>query len=152
MLYAEQLFAGKGATMNKSLWLLVFCVHVCGDAAADESATPGCQVRFPFTESELVEHVQLLASQYFADFRHPETHVLYGARLATKRHWTSPADVKNEKPHPWGYGSRIADTSLHCGHVLVALVDAHEGRPDPLLYFEQKAARQNDERELRKND
>ena len=87
----------------------------------------------PFTEEELVTHVFSLARKYFADFRHPDTHVLYGARLSTKRGWTSPDDVKAEKPEPWGYGSRICDTSLHCGHMLVALLDAHEARPDSFL-------------------
>ena len=38
-----------------------------------------------------------------------------------------------EKPEPWGYGSRIADTALHCGHMLVALLDAYGARPDPFL-------------------
>ena len=87
----------------------------------------------PFTEEELVRHVFALARAYFADFRHPGTHVLYGARLSTKHRWTSPADVKAEKPHPWGYGSRICDTSLHCGHLLVGLLDAYQARPDPFL-------------------
>ncbi|MFC1596994.1 LVIVD repeat-containing protein [Planctomycetota bacterium] len=87
----------------------------------------------PFTEEELVTHVFSLAQKYFADFRHPKTHVLYGARLSSKHRWTSPDDVKAEKPAPWGYGSRIADTSLHGGHMLVALLDAHEARPDPFL-------------------
>ena len=87
----------------------------------------------PFTEEELVTHVFSLARDYFADFRHPTTHVLYGARLSTKRGWTSPDDVMAEKPEPWGYGSRISDTSLHCGHMLVALLDAYEARPDPFL-------------------
>ena len=87
----------------------------------------------PFTEEELVTHVFSLAGEYFVDFRHPGTHVLYGARLSTKHGWTSPDDVKAEKPAPWGYGSRIADTSLHCGHTLVGLLDAHQARPDPFL-------------------
>ncbi|MBT3377938.1 MAG: hypothetical protein HN742_27960 [Lentisphaerae bacterium] len=88
---------------------------------------------FPFTGGELTTHVFSLARNYFADFRHPETQVLYGARLSARHRWTSPADVKAEKPKPWGYGSRIADTALHCGHVLVALLDAYEARPDPFL-------------------
>ncbi|MBT7300020.1 MAG: hypothetical protein HN849_10930 [Victivallales bacterium] len=98
-----------------------------GAGAAPQAGRP------PFTEQELTTHVLSLAKNYFADFRHPETHVLYGARLSDKHRWTSPADVRAEKPKPWGYGSRIADTSLHCGHVLVALLDAHEARPDPFL-------------------
>jgi hypothetical protein len=81
----------------------------------------------------LVKRVRSLNEAYFNDFRHPETHVLYGARLSTKARWTSPADVLAENPHPWGYGSRIADTALHSGHVLVALLDAHDARPDPFL-------------------
>jgi len=99
------------------------------NVASDEEQGPS----LPFTGGELVAHVFSLAREYFADFRHPETHVLYGARLSTKHRWTSPDDVKAEKPAPWGYGSRIADTSLHCGHMLVALLDAHEARPDPFL-------------------
>lgn len=87
----------------------------------------------PFSEAELLKQVRSLNEAYFADFRHPETHVLYGARLSTKARWTSPGDVLAEKPHPWGYGSRIADTALHCGHMLVALLDAHDARPDPFL-------------------
>ncbi len=88
---------------------------------------------FPFTEEELTTHVFSLARHYFADFRQPKTYVLYGARLSSKHRWTSSADVKAGKPKPWGYGSRIADTSLHCGHMLVALLDAYEARPDPFL-------------------
>ncbi len=88
---------------------------------------------FPFSEQELDEHVFSLAKKYFADFQHPETYVLYGSRLSTKASWTSPADIKLEKPMPWGYGSRIADTSLHTGHMLIALLDAYEAKPAPFL-------------------
>jgi len=87
----------------------------------------------PFAEDDLVEHVFALTKDYLHGFQHPETHVLYGARLSTKRDWTSPDDVKAGKPKPWGYGSRIADTTLHGGHLLVALLDAHEARSDPFL-------------------
>ena len=88
---------------------------------------------FPYSEQELNAHVFSLAKNYFADFQHPETYVLYGSRLSTKASWTSPADIKAEKPMPWGYGSRIADTSLHTGHMLIALLDAYEAKPDPFL-------------------
>ncbi|MFV2065881.1 MAG: hypothetical protein ACC645_02805 [Pirellulales bacterium] len=87
----------------------------------------------PFTEDELVARVSALTKDYLRDFRHPETYVLYGARLSTRQAWTSPQEVKDGKPKPWGYGSRIADTALHCGHLLVALLDAYEARPDPVL-------------------
>ncbi len=87
----------------------------------------------PVDEKQLETHVVRLTKDYLADFQHPETHVLYGARLATRENWTTPADVKAGKPHPWGYGSRIADTALHCGHMLVALLDAHEAKPDPFF-------------------
>ncbi len=98
-------------------------------AAAEEEERPA----FIVSEAELVRRVFSLAEAYFADFRHPETHVLYGSRLSTKRNWTSPEEIKAGKPKPWGYGSRIADTVLHCGHLLVALLDAQEARPDPFL-------------------
>ncbi|MBL4883752.1 MAG: hypothetical protein JKY95_04325 [Planctomycetaceae bacterium] len=90
----------------------------------------------PFTERELVSHVFDLAEKYLQDFQHSETHVLYGSRLSTRKSWTSPEDVKKDLPKPWGYGSRIADTALHCGHLLVALLDAYEARPDPFLKAE----------------
>lgn len=77
-----------------------------------------------------------LAKDYFTEFQHPETNVLYNARLSGKDSWTSPADVLAEKPKPWGYGSRIADTSLHTGHILAALLDAYATRPDPFLKTE----------------
>lgn len=89
--------------------------------------------KFPCSEQELVEHVFSLAKNYFADFQHPETYVLYGSRLSTKESWTTPDEIKAEKPKPWGYGSRIADTSLHTGHMLIALLDAYEAKPDPFL-------------------
>ena len=85
------------------------------------------------TETEMLEQVFSLTDTYLGDFQDPSTHVLYGARLRTKKNWTSPADIKAGKPKPWGYGSRIADTSLHCGHLLVAMLDACEARPDPFL-------------------
>ena len=110
-------------------FITIFACASPGDAADRDEALGS----FPFTEEELTTHVFSLTRNYFADFRHPETHVLYGARLSAKSRWTSPADVKAEKPKPWGYGSRIADTSLHCGHMLVALLDAYEARPDPFL-------------------
>ncbi len=84
-------------------------------------------------ESKFVDEIFSLAEGYLAEFQHPETGVLYGARLSGKDRWTSPAEVLAEKPHPWGYGSRIADTVLHTGHFLVALLDAYEARPDPFL-------------------
>ncbi|WP_198000057.1 LVIVD repeat-containing protein [Gimesia alba] len=53
--------------------------------------------------------------------------------MSTKKSWSTPADVKAEKPMPWGYGSRFADTALHTGHVLIALLDAYEAEPNPFL-------------------
>jgi hypothetical protein len=102
-------------------------------STADTKAGNDDRQSVPFTEDELVKHVFSLTQAYLADFRHPKTNVLYNARLSTKQKWTSPADVKAEKPHPWGYGSRICDTSLHCGHMLVGLLDAYQARPDPFL-------------------
>lgn len=87
----------------------------------------------PFTHRELKARTFELAKNYFKQFQHPETHVLYGARLSTKENWTTPEEVKSGKPKPWGYGSRIADTALHCGHTLVALLDAYDAAPDPFL-------------------
>ncbi|MCF6312272.1 MAG: hypothetical protein L3J39_07450 [Verrucomicrobiales bacterium] len=84
-------------------------------------------------KEQLIEQVFSQAKQYFKHFQHPKTGVLYGSRLSSKKSWTSPADVLAEKPKPWGYGSRIADTGLHTGHILAALLDAYEARPDPFL-------------------
>ncbi len=84
-------------------------------------------------EKEMTNQVFSQARHYFSEFQHPETGVLYGSRLSGRSSWTSPADVLAEKPKPWGYGSRIADTALHTGHMLVALLDAYEARPDPFL-------------------
>lgn len=91
----------------------------------------------PFSANELREQTLKLTRDYFDQFQHPETHVLYGAKLATKDRWTTPDQIRAKLPKPWGYGSRIADTGLHCGHTLVALLDAHEAAPDP--YFRRKA-------------
>ncbi|NOX98550.1 MAG: hypothetical protein GXP30_02270, partial [Verrucomicrobia bacterium] len=88
------------------------------------------------SENAVIDQVFSQARQYFADFQHPETGVLYGSRLSGKDSWTSPADVLAEKPKPWGYGSRIADTGLHTGHILTALLDAYEALPDPFLKTE----------------
>ena len=88
---------------------------------------------FPCSEQELEKHVFSLAKDYFADFQHPETYALYGARMSTKKSWVTPADVIAEKPMPWGYGSRFADTVLHTGHMLIALLDAYEAKPNPFL-------------------
>ncbi len=96
---------------------------------AGESRAAG----LPFSRAELRSRTFLLAREYFRDFRHPQTHVVYGARLATKEKWPSPADVRAGRPKPWGYGSRMADTALHSGHLLVALLEAHQARPDPFL-------------------
>lgn len=85
------------------------------------------------SQKEVIDRTLSLAERYFAEFQHPETGVLYGSRLSGKDSWTSPADVLAEKPKPWGYGSRIADTGLHTGHILTALLDAYGARPDPYL-------------------
>jgi hypothetical protein len=87
----------------------------------------------PFSEEELAGLVERQAADYFAAFQHPETGVLYGTRLASKSSFATPEEVLAEKPHPWGYGSRIADTVLHTGHLLVALLDAYEARPEPWI-------------------
>ena len=87
----------------------------------------------PLSKQAIADTVFALTKKYLAGFQHPETGVLYGSRLAGKDSWTSPEEVLQEKPKPWGYGSRIADTVLHTGHLLVALLDAYEARPDPFL-------------------
>jgi hypothetical protein len=81
----------------------------------------------------LPKKVFSLLENYLDAFQHADTGILYGARLSGKDNWTSPQDVRQEKPKPRGYGSRIADTALHTGHMLVALLGAHEARPDPYL-------------------
>lgn len=90
----------------------------------------------PVSEEEIATQVFSQAKNYLAAFQHPETHVLYGSRLSGKDTWTSPDEVKRELPEPWGYGSRIADTVLHTGHMLVAMLDACEAGPDPFLRAE----------------
>lgn len=87
----------------------------------------------PFTPSALRTRTFALAEKYFDQFQDPATFVLYGARLSTVASWTTPDDVKARKPVPWGYGSRIEDTALHCGHTLVALLDAYDASADPYL-------------------
>ncbi len=86
-----------------------------------------------FSEEELAGVVTEQAADFFAEFQDPETGVLYGARLSGRGAWTSPEDVLKELPEPWGYGSRIADTVLHTGHMLVALLDAYGARPEPWM-------------------
>ena len=108
--------------------LRTLCLGVIVAGAVDSHATDA-----PFTSGELKARTFELAEQYFARFQDPTTFVVYGAKLSTKESWTTPDDVKARKPQPWGYGSRIADTALHCGHVLVALLDAHDAAPDPYL-------------------
>jgi hypothetical protein len=85
------------------------------------------------SETEIVEGVFAQTRSYLSDFQDPATGVLYGSRLSGKDRWTPPEDILRELPHPWGYGSRIADTVLHTGHMLVALLDACDARPDPFL-------------------
>jgi hypothetical protein len=95
------------------------------------SAAHAEDARLP--RSELKARTFELSEKYFEQFQHPKTFVLYGAKLSTKETWTSPEEVKSRQPAPWGYGSRIADTALHCGHTLVALLDAYDAAPDPYL-------------------
>jgi hypothetical protein len=110
---------------------------VVATATAEESSEVPTGTALPFTADELKEHTFDLAKKYFEQFQHPETHVLYGAKLSTKDRWTTPKEIKARQPEPWGYGSRIADTALHCGHTLVALLDAHQAAPD--AWLERKA-------------
>ena len=92
-----------------------------------------CAAVVPFSNTELRDHTFELAENYFTQFQAPDTFVLYGAKLSTKENWTTPEEIKARMPAPWGYGSRIADTALHCGHTLVALLDAHDAAPAPFL-------------------
>ncbi len=88
----------------------------------------------PFSEKELSGRTFGLVSDYLAEFSQPDTGVLYGRRLATRAKWKySPADIRAGKPEPWGYGSHIEDTALHCGHMLSAFLDAYTAKPDPRL-------------------
>jgi len=107
----------------RAVWFGAIVVAVGASHAADA----------PFTRNELNTCTFELAKKYFEQFQHPRTYVLYGAELSTKGNWTTPEEIKAREPAPWGYGSRIADTALHCGHTLVALLDAHEAAPDPYL-------------------
>jgi hypothetical protein len=109
------------------LMIFLFCCSV-------QYTEGGENMKVYFTKEELASKTFSLVKSYFADFQDPETYVCYGGRLKDKDTWTSPADVKAKKPQPWGYGSRIEDTALHCGHILVALLDAYESKPDPYLY------------------
>jgi hypothetical protein len=108
--------------------LRTLCFGVILFAAIDLHAADA-----PFTENELKDCTFKLVETYFSQFQDPTTFVLYGAKLSTKENWSTPQAVKSRKPQPWGYGSRISDTALHCGHTLVALLDAHNAAPDPYL-------------------
>ncbi len=112
-------------TCLKKCLLLLFLVALTGNTTRATDAT--------FTLGELKTRTFELAEKYFEQFQHAKTFVLYGAKLSTKESWTTPAEIKARKPKPWGYGSRIADTALHCGHTLVALLDARDAAPDPFL-------------------
>ncbi len=87
----------------------------------------------PFTENELKEKVFSLTKTYIDEFQDPKTGVLYNARFSTRKKWTTPEECKAKKPYPWGYGSLCADTALHAGHTLVALLDAYKAKPAPFL-------------------
>jgi hypothetical protein len=109
-------------TMPLLLWLCLLPLQASGQSEAAD-----------MSEEQIVQWTLAQTRHYLAEFQHPDTGVLYGARLSGKNSWTPPADVLQEKPKPWGYGSRIADTVLHTGHMLGALLDAHAARPDPFL-------------------
>ena len=104
----------------------------CFSLVLSVSVVP-CPAATPFANSKLRDRMLELAEKYFEQFQDKNTYVLYGAKLSTKEHWTTPDEIKARKPAPWGYGSRVADTALHCGHTLVALLDAHDAAPDPFL-------------------
>ena len=106
----------------------------CAMATVASAAIAGDVV---FTADAVRERTFALTRTYFKQFQDVQTFVLYGARLSSKDRWTTPANVRAGKPKPWGYGSRIADTALHCGHTLVSLLDADGAAPDP--YLQRKA-------------
>jgi len=110
-----------------AVWL-VLAVWAVGADAADAG-----RAEVALNGSVLADRVFALMNDYFRDFRHPQTGVVYGARLATRHQWTSPEEVKAGRPAPWGYGSKIEDTALHSGHLLVALLEACQARPAPVL-------------------
>ncbi|QDV18767.1 hypothetical protein Pan153_34280 [Gimesia panareensis] len=92
---------------------------------AEDAAVP------PLTRATVETQTLALLDQYLKDFQDPNTGVLYLGRFSTRSKWTSPADVKAKLPHPWGYGSRIEDTCLHTGQMLVALLEAQQAHPNP---------------------
>ncbi len=110
-------------SVTRTVCFGVIVIAAIGSQAAD----------VPFTPDELKTCSFELAEEYFSQFQDPNTFVLYGAKLSTKESWTTPDEISSREPAPWGYGSRIADTALHCGHTLVALLDANDAAPDPYL-------------------
>ncbi len=118
-------------------FVVLYSAILATAASADERSEVPTGTALLFSADELKELTFGLAEEYFKQFQHPETYVLYGAKLSTKDRWTTPKEIKARQPKPWGYGSRIADTALHCGHTLVALLDAHRAAPD--IWLERKA-------------
>lgn len=133
---------GKG--MLCGVWLTIGLGALLGmeppatAQASKRKEAPVKRLSFPFDATTLTTTVFSLARAYLEDFQDPRTYILYGARLSTKAHWTSPQEVKSGKPKPWGYGSHLEDTALHCGHLLVALLEAYAARPDPFLKREAR--------------
>ena len=130
-MFKHAAFSASHSAPGKRSWQCL-CLIICLGALLLRASTAR-PADTSFTAGELNEHTFALAEKYFEQFQHPETFVLYGARLSLRENWTTPAEIKARQPVPWGYGSRIADTALHCGHTLVALLDAHAAAPDPYL-------------------
>ena len=97
--------------------------------AANASSAEG----LPFTLGELKHAHSSWLRSTSSSFSTRRPLCCMGRSCRRKTSWTTPEEIKSRKPAPWGYGSRIADTALHCGHTLVALLDAHDAVPDPYL-------------------
>ncbi len=73
--------------------------------------------RAPFTRNELKTCAFELAKQYFEQFQHSDTFVLYGAKLSTMETWTTPEEIKSRKPAPWGSWQSLQVTP--CWYILL---------------------------------
>ena len=89
----------------------------------------------PFTLDELRSRTFELAEKYFEQSSwHPKSHALrqrFRCRPSTGRRRRKRSRLANRHRGDTGRGSRTP--RLHCGHTLIALLDAYDAAPDPYL-------------------
>ncbi len=114
----------KKITVRQITWLFLFLFGMNGKTCVG------------MDNARLTSRVKEICSAYFDKYQDPKTKIIYNAPCGSKM-FVSIEEVKKGtvkgKAKPYGYGSGLSDTALYTGHLLWALCEVYDVKPDPQL-------------------